>query len=92
MTLPLELEIFTNLATGTVAAAVLVISVLHSARFVVRLMCWLVREVRKQANLLTGEAREFIGELAGRPVTPGPSPRTRGEGDGEGLPVQPHPQ
>jgi len=92
MTLPLELEIFANLATGAVAAAVLVISVLHSARFVVRLLRWLVGEVRKQAKLLTGEAREFIGELVGRPLTPGPSPRTRGEGDEGGLPVQPNPQ
>lgn len=93
MTLPMELEIFTNLATDAVAAAVLVVSVLHSARFVVRLLRWLVREVRKQAKLLIGEAREFFGELAGRPpLTPDASPRGRGEGDEGRLPVQPDAQ
>ena len=69
--MPFELEFFVKFAVAAVGAAVVMVGVLHSARFVLRLARWLIAEVRMEGELLAGEVRESVHDITGeRPSTP----------------------
>jgi hypothetical protein len=57
MTPQLEFAVFGQLAAAAVGLVIVTLGALHSARFVVRLVLFLFRELRTEAQLLIDEIR-----------------------------------
>jgi len=63
MSMQLEVEVLGRFAEYAVGTGVLVLSLLHVVRVIVRLTRWLVTEIREQWQLLLADVRQLRSEL-----------------------------
>jgi hypothetical protein len=86
MTPQLELEVFGHLAAAAVGIVIVTLGALHSARFVVRLVLFLLHELRAEVKLLADEIRPAVAQASLR------NPERQQAAALPELPIQPHPQ